>query len=63
METALLTKPGNGYFPLGAQRDVTNPVWRPYHVAPGTGWWTEFYPSDNLERSTGPAARIAVRSC
>ena len=48
------TKRGNDYFPLGAQWDVTNQVWRAYHAAPGTDWWTTVYPSDNMQRPTGP---------
>lgn len=49
------TKVGNDYFPLGAQWDVANKVWKPYHV-PDTGgdWWAAFYPSDNMKRPTGP---------
>jgi hypothetical protein len=30
------TKVGDDYFPLGAQWDVTNKVWRPYLVESGT---------------------------
>jgi predicted CXXCH cytochrome family protein len=44
---------GDDYFPLPAQWDVTNKRWRPYHVANGTDWWTQFYPDDNLQRPTG----------
>jgi predicted CXXCH cytochrome family protein len=44
---------GDDYFPLPAQWDVTNKRWRPYHVAKGTDWWTQFYPDDNLQRPTG----------
>jgi predicted CXXCH cytochrome family protein len=47
-------KVGDDYFPLPAQWDVTNKMWRPYHVAKGTDWWTQFYPDDNLQRPTGP---------
>jgi predicted CXXCH cytochrome family protein len=49
------TKIGDDYYPLPAQWDVGNKVWRPYHV-PNTGadWWTAFYPADNLQRPTGP---------
>jgi predicted CXXCH cytochrome family protein len=48
------TKVGGDYFPLGAQWDVGNKTWRPYHV-PNTGdWWTAFYPDDNMKRPTGP---------
>jgi predicted CXXCH cytochrome family protein len=48
------TKIGDDYFPLSAQWDVTNHVWRPYFVASGTDWWTAFYPPDNMQRPTGP---------
>jgi predicted CXXCH cytochrome family protein len=47
-------KVGDDYFPLPAQWDVTHKVLRPYHVAKGTDWWTQFYPDDNLQRPTGP---------
>jgi predicted CXXCH cytochrome family protein len=48
------TKIGDDYFPETAQWDVTNHVWRPYFVANGTDWWVQFYPSDNMQRPTGP---------
>src|SRR4029453_14573343 len=48
------TKVGNDYYPLGAQWDVTNRVWRPYLVAPNTDWWVVHYPADNNQRPTGP---------
>jgi predicted CXXCH cytochrome family protein len=48
------TKVGNDYFPLGAQWDVTNKVWRAYMVQPNTDWWVPFYPADNMKRPTGP---------
>jgi predicted CXXCH cytochrome family protein len=48
------TKVGDDYFPLSAQWDVTNHIWRPYFVANGTDWWTAFYPPDNMQRPTGP---------
>ena len=48
------TKIGNDYFPLPAQWDVQNHVWRPYFVRPGTDWWVSHYPADNLKRPTGP---------
>jgi predicted CXXCH cytochrome family protein len=48
------TKVGDDYFPLGAQWDVTNKVWRAYFVQPGTDWWVPFYPIDNMKRPTGP---------
>src|SRR5215213_4888365 len=46
-------KVGDDYFPLPAQWDVMNKVWRPYMVANGTDWWTAFYPADNFQRPTG----------
>src|SRR5437016_3729835 len=48
------TRVGDDYFPLPAQWDVTNRIWRPYFVKDGTDWWTSFYPPDNLKRPTGP---------
>jgi predicted CXXCH cytochrome family protein len=48
------TKIGDDYFPLSAQWDVTNRVWRPYFVANGTDWWVAFYPPYNRQRPTGP---------
>ncbi len=48
------TKKGDDYYPLPAQWDVRNAVWRAYHVAPGSDWWTAFYPTDNMDRPTGP---------
>ncbi len=47
-------KVGDDYFPLPAQWDVTNKVWRAYNVKPGTDWWTAHYGTDNLQRPTGP---------
>lgn len=49
------TKVGNDYFPLPVQWDIGNRKWLPYHV-PSTGadWWAAFYPSDNMQRPTGP---------
>ncbi len=48
------TRLGDDYYPLPAQWDIGNEVWRPYHV-PDTGadWWTTFYPTDNMQRPTG----------
>ncbi len=37
-------KVGNDYFPLPAQWDVTNRVWRPYFVQPNTDWWVPHLP-------------------
>jgi len=48
------TKVGDDYFPLGSQWDVKNKTWSRYHVNEGTDWWVPFYPSDNLQRPTGP---------
>ena len=47
-------KVGDDYFPLPAQWDVANQVWRAYNVKPGTDWWTPHYGPDNLQRPTGP---------
>lgn len=47
------TRVGDDYYPLPAQWDVTNKVWRAYHVNKGTDWWTAFYPDDNMQRPTG----------
>ena len=48
------TRRGDDYYALGAQWDVTHQIWRPYHAAPGTDWWTAVYPDDNMQRPTGP---------
>jgi predicted CXXCH cytochrome family protein len=47
-------KVGDDYFPLGAQWDVTHQIWRAYNVQRGTDWWTQFYPTENSKRPTGP---------
>ena len=49
------TKVGDDYFPLPVQWDIGNKKWLNYHV-PDTGadWWTVYYPSDNMQRPTGP---------
>jgi predicted CXXCH cytochrome family protein len=47
-------KEGSDYFPLPAQWDVQNQVWRPYFAKEGTDWWTAVYPPDNAKRPTGP---------
>ena len=47
-------KVGDDYFPLPAQWDVTNKVWRAYNAKVGTDWWTAHYPTGNMERPTGP---------
>ncbi len=48
------TRVGDDYFPLNAQWDVANRVWRPYFVQPNTDWWVPHYPADNGQRPTGP---------
>jgi predicted CXXCH cytochrome family protein len=49
------TKIGDDYYPLGAQWDVGSKKWLKYHVADaGADWWTAYYPSDNMQRPTGP---------
>jgi predicted CXXCH cytochrome family protein len=49
------TRVGDDYYPLPAQWDIGNKKWMPYHVADkGADWWTAFYPSDNMQRPTGP---------
>jgi predicted CXXCH cytochrome family protein len=45
---------GDDLFPLPAQWDITNKVWRAYFVREGTDWWVPFYPADNMKRPTGP---------
>ena len=49
------TKVGDDYYPLPVQWDIGNKKWMKYHV-PETGgdWWATFYPSDNMQRPTGP---------
>jgi predicted CXXCH cytochrome family protein len=49
------TKVGDDYYPLPAQWDIGNKKWMKYHV-PDTGadWWAAYYPSDNMQRPTGP---------
>ncbi|MEO7135770.1 MAG: multiheme c-type cytochrome, partial [Vicinamibacterales bacterium] len=47
-------KVGDDFFPLPAQWDVTNQIWRPYFVQPNTDWWVPHYPADNMQRPTGP---------
>ena len=49
------TKIGDDYYPLPAQWDIGNKKWLKYHVPDsGADWWTVFYPSDNMQRPTGP---------
>jgi predicted CXXCH cytochrome family protein len=47
-------KRGDDYFALPAQWDVVNKTWRRYYVEPGTDWWVEHYPADQMQRPTGP---------
>lgn len=49
------TKIGDDYYPLPVQWDIGNKKWLKYHV-PDTGadWWAAYYPSDNMQRPTGP---------
>jgi len=48
------TRVGNDFYPLPAQWDITNKVWRAYFVQPNTEWWLPHYPPDNMKRPTGP---------
>lgn len=48
------TKIGDDFYPLAAQWEVKNHVWSKYFVRPGTDWWAQYYPPDNLQRPTGP---------
>ena len=48
------TRIGDDYFAFPAQWDVMNETWRRYHPEPGTEWWTEHYPADQMQRPTGP---------
>jgi predicted CXXCH cytochrome family protein len=47
-------KVGDDYFPLPAQWDVTNKIWRAYHVPNDADWWVPFYPAGDAQRPTGP---------
>ena len=47
-------KKGNDYFVYPVQWDIQNKVWRAYHPAKGTDWWTAVYPEDQAQRPTGP---------
>ena len=47
-------KVGDDYYPLPAQWDITNKVWRAYMVQTNTDWWVSHYPADNMQRPTGP---------
>jgi len=48
------TKVGADYFPLPAQWEIKNHVWSRYFVPNTADWWAPFYPSDNMQRPTGP---------
>ena len=49
------TRIGDDYYPLPVQWDVGNKRWLAYHVPDhGADWWAAYYPSDNLQRPTGP---------
>ena len=48
------TKIGDDYFVFPAQWDVQNKVWRAYSPRPGTDWWTEHYPDNQMQRPAGP---------
>ena len=48
------TRIGDDFFVFPAQWDVLNRQWRRYHPQPGSDWWTDFYPTDPMQRPTGP---------
>lgn len=49
------TKVGDDYYPLPVQWDIGNKKWMKYHVPDaGADWWAAYYPSDNMQRPTGP---------
>ena len=48
------TRRGDDYYPLQAQWDITHHRWLPYHVPANADWWVPFYPTDNMQRPTGP---------
>jgi predicted CXXCH cytochrome family protein len=48
------TKIGEDYFVFPAQWDVKNGLWRAYYVKPGTDWWVPHYPTEQMQRPTGP---------
>src|SRR5579863_350439 len=48
------TRRGDDYYPLQAQWDITHHRWLPYHVPANADWWEPFYPTDNMQRPTGP---------
>ena len=48
------TRRGDDLFVFPAQWDVQNGEWRRYGARPGTEWWVEHYPLDQMQRPTGP---------
>ena len=46
------TRIGDDFFVFPAQWDVRNKTWRQYYVKPGTDWWTNVYPADQMQRPT-----------
>jgi predicted CXXCH cytochrome family protein len=48
------TKRGDDYFVFPAQWDIRNSVWRAYNPQAGTDWWVPLYPTDQMQRPTGP---------
>jgi predicted CXXCH cytochrome family protein len=48
------TKIGDDYFPLGAQWDIGNKVWRPFLIKPAGAWWAKYYGPANTDHPTGP---------
>ncbi|HEX2918691.1 MAG TPA: cytochrome c3 family protein [Edaphobacter sp.] len=49
------TRIGDDYYPLPVQWDIGNKKWLKYHVPDsGADWWAAYYPSDNMQRPTGP---------
>jgi predicted CXXCH cytochrome family protein len=48
------TRIGEDYFVFPAQWDVAARTWRRYYVEPGTDWWADHYPKDQMQRPTGP---------
>lgn len=47
-------KVGNDYFVYPAQWDIAAKVWRAYNPKAGTDWWIPHYPTDQMQRPTGP---------
>jgi predicted CXXCH cytochrome family protein len=48
------TKIGDDFFVFPAQWDVEAKQWRRYYAEPGTEWWLPFYPTDQMQRPSGP---------